>query len=122
MRLITHSTHSVQAAQADRPLGKLKQRRKRTANSLSLAPTSGSCSIQKSLLTISARIESTRTFFVFWWPDARLPQGYWQWKPSQAFCLLPTPTRPPPSVTDVLLYAYPLLLSVRSADPLTNYK
>ena len=35
MRLNTHSTHSEQAAQADRPLGKLEQRRKRTANSLS---------------------------------------------------------------------------------------
>ena len=55
MRLNTHSTHSEQAAQADRPLGKLEQRRKRTANSRTLSPlahTSGACSIQKSLLTI----------------------------------------------------------------------
>ena len=38
MRLNTHSTHSEQAAQADRPLGKLEQRRKHTANSLSIRP------------------------------------------------------------------------------------
>ena len=55
MRLNTHSTHSEQAAQADRPLGKLEQRRKRTANSLSTRPYSdpGPRSIQLNLVQLN---------------------------------------------------------------------
>ena len=116
MRLNTHSTHSVQAAQADRPLG-TTQTETQTHRKLTLHSPLLAGPVQfRSHCSPSARIESTRTFFVSWWPDARLQQGNWQWKPSQAFCLLPAPTRPPPRVTDVLLYAYPLL-SIRSADP-----